>query len=337
MTELKTSYMGIELKNPLIVGASKLTADINLLKKLEEEGAAAIVTASLFEEQINTETERLEDSFLDLGGMHQTELNLPSRAGLSLPEQHLEWVQKTKESLSIPVIASLNATREEIWVDWAQRLASTGIDGLELNFYSVPLRFDRTSSDLEDNEVRIIRKVKESVNIPVSVKLSPFYTNPLNVMVKMDRAGADAFILFNRFFQPDIDIYDRSSRYTFDLSNPLENRLPMRFTALLHGRLKGDICCSTGIHSGKDVIKMILAGANCVQMVSSLYLHSISWLGSVLKEIHEWMRNTGFEDLGSFRGIMDRNQSTDPYAYERAQYVKILLDSGKSIGDYPLF
>lgn len=337
MPELITRYMGINLKNPLIVGASKLTADMDLLKRIEEAGAGAVVTASLFEEQINIQTERLEDYYLDMGGMHQTELNLPSQMSLSIPEEHLKWVQQAKENLGIPVIASLNATREDIWIDWAKKLESTGVDGLELNFYSVPLRFDRTSSDMEDDQVRVIRKVKESVNIPVSVKLSSFYTNPLNVMVKMDRAGTDAFILFNRFFQPDIDVNNRSSRYVFDLSTPLENRLPLRFTALLHGRLKGDICTSSGIHSGKDVLKMLLAGANCVQMVSALYLHGISWLDSVLKDMNQWMEESGFHNLDSFRGILDKKNNPDNLAYERAQYIKILLDSGKSIGNYPLF
>lgn len=335
MTDLRTEYMGIDLKNPVIVGASKLTGDMSTLKELEKAGAGAVVTASLFEEQIRIQDERLEDTFLDLGGMHQTELNLSSFSG-SLPEEHLYWVEKAVKTLDIPVIASLNATDEKIWTDWAKKLEGTGVAGLELNLYSVPLRFDRTSSDMEDDQIRIIRKVTEAVQIPVSVKLSPYYANPLNIMAKMDRAGARGFVLFNRFFQPDIDVHSMSSKYTFDLSSPMENRLALRFTALLHNRIKGSLCSSTGISSADDVIKMILAGADCVQMVSALYQNRISWLGSVLKDIQKWMKSQGFENLQSFRGKMDKENSEDPYAYERAQYVKILLESANSTGKNPL-
>jgi len=337
MANLKTRYMGIDLKNPVIAGASKLTADMKLLKELEKEGAAAVITASLFEEQINIQNERIEDIVMDKGGMHQTELNLPSMNIESIPEEHLRWVKLAVETLDIPVIASLNAVEEHIWVDWAQRLQSTGIAGLELNFYSVPTNIDISASDMEDAQIETVRKVAESVDIPVSVKLSPFYTNPLNVIARMDRAGAKGFILFNRFFQPDIDIEAKSSKYTFDLSSAQENRLPMRFAGLLHGRINGSICCSTGVHSAHDVAKMILAGADCVQMVSTLYMHKISWMASVIEKLGDWMDKAGFSDLEAMRGIMDRKNSPDPDAYERAQYVKILLDSEKSIGDYPLF
>lgn len=337
MADLKTGYMGIDLKNPIIVGASKLTADLDLLQEIEKEGAAAVVTASLFEEQIKTQNARMEDMVLDAGGMHQTELNIPSMNAESIPEEHLNWVRQTVETLDIPVIASLNAVEEDIWIDWAKRLQDTGVAGLELNFYSVPTSSDTAAADMEDAQVRTVRKVVESVHIPVSVKLSPFYTNPLNVIARMDRAGARGFVLFNRFFQPDIDIATRSSKYTFDLSNANENRLSMRFTGLLHGQIEGSICCSTGVHSAKDIIKMVLAGADCVQMVSALYMHKISWIASVTEQLESWMDSRGLPNLRSIAGTMDRKNSPDTDAYERAQYVKILLNSEKSIGNYPLF
>jgi dihydroorotate dehydrogenase (fumarate) len=253
------------------------------------------------------------------------------------PEEHLAWVRKAKAAVKIPVIASLNAVTREIWKEWALRLADTGVDGLELNFYSTPVDFDRTAASIEEEQVEILAEVKQAVGIPVSVKLSSAYTNPLNVIRKMDEAGADAFVLFNRFFQPDIDPVLRKRVFTFDLSDPKENRVPLRFTALLHGRIRGDIAATSGIHSGSDALKMIMAGAAGVQVVSALYRHGLGHLAEMKQEISKWLDTSGSDSLESIRGLLDKEHSEDPYAYERAQYVRILMRSDASVGGYRLY
>lgn len=336
MPDLSTRYLGIDLKNPLIAGASKLTGDISTIQKLEEAGAAAIVTSSLFEEQIRIEREWLEDYFLDHGGMHQTELNLPSYSPYSYPEDHLQWLKSLTDSISIPVIASLNAFRRETWAQWSMKLEECGIQGLELNFYSTPIDQGRDSSEIEDEQIQVLVEIKEKVRLPISVKMSPFYTNPLNMASRFSKAGADGIVMFNRFFQPDIDPDSMKHIFRFDLSQPMENRLPLRFMALLHGRIHSDLCASSGVHNATDVIKMILGGAAAVQMVSSLYLNGIDHVQEVIRELENWMDSKGFSNINEFRGKMDKLHSSDPYAYERAQYVKILLQSHESLKGQPL-
>lgn len=336
MPDLSTRYMGITLKNPFIAGASKLTGDADTIRKLEAAGAAAIVTSSLFEEQIRIEREWLEDYFLDHGGMHQTELNLPSYSPYSYPEDHLQWLKSSAESVSIPVIASLNAFRRETWVQWSMKLEECGVDGLELNFYSTPLDQGRDASEIEDDQIQILVEIKEKVKVPVSVKMSPFYTNPLNMASRFSKAGADGIVMFNRFFQPDIEPDSMKHIFRFDLSHPMENRLPLRFISLLHGRIHSDLCASSGIHDTTDAIKMIMGGAAAVQMVSCLYMKGIGHLEDMIRKLENWMNSKGFSNINEFRGKMDKLHSSDPYAYERAQYVKILLQSRESIKGHPL-
>ena len=337
MADLKTRYMGLDLDNPFIVGSSKLTADMETIVRLEEAGAGALVISSLFEEQIKIGGDRLEDFVMASDSREQSEISLFPGMSYAGPEEHLAWVRKTKKAVRIPVIGSLNAVTRETWKDWALRLAETGVDGLELNFYATPADFDRTAASIEDEQVEILAEVKEAVGIPVSVKLSSSYTNPLNVIRRMDEAGADAFVLFNRFFQPDIDPVLQKRVFTFDLSEPQENRLPLRFTALLHGRIQADIAATSGIHSGADVLKMIMAGAAGVQLVSCLYRYGLDHLGKMRREIAEWLDASGHSSLEEIRGMLDKDHSEDPYAYERAQYVRILMRSDASVGGYRLY
>lgn len=337
MADLKTGYMGLDLKNPFVVGASKLTSDIETVKKLEEAGAGALVTSSLFEEQIQIGAERLEDFVMGSDAREQSEISVFPGMSYAGPEEHLSWVRKARDAVKIPVIASLNAVTRATWREWALRLADTGVDGLELNFYATPSRFDPPGTSTEDEQVEIVSEVKAAVGIPVSVKLSPFYTNPLHLIRRMDEAGADAFVLFNRFFQPDIDPVLKRRVFTFDLSEPLENRLPLRFTALLHGRIQAQIVATTGIHSGADVLKMILAGAQGVQVVSSLYRYGLDHLGKMIREVEHWLEMNGYGSLDEVRGILDKEHSEDPYAYERAQYVRILMRFDASGGGTHLY
>jgi dihydroorotate dehydrogenase (fumarate) len=333
MANLETSYMGIKLANPVIAGASKLTGNIDVAKKIESTGAGAIVTPSLFEEQIRIEEDLLEDSILAIGGMHQTELSLPSGNTFTGPQQHIAWLRELRKNLSIPVIASLNASTPQTWKEWAPRLADTGVDGLELNFYSTPTKTEGSAATLEDEQINIVQEICRNCSIPVSVKISPFYNNPLNVMKRLSEAGAKGIVVFNRFFQPDLDIETGKEIYNFDFSTPMENRLPLRFTALAHGKISSDICASTGIQSGEDALKLILAGACCVQTVSALYRQGIGTIGEMTSSMDSWMDQHGYSDIASIKGKMDKKNSTDPHAFERAQYVRILLQSEKTPKD----
>ena len=325
MADLKTTYLGKELKNPVIVGANEFTANMDKIKQLEEAGAAAIVIKSLFEEQIQLESLKLEEEmskFADLTAEMTSIFPDMKHAG---PEEHLMWVRKAKESVKIPVFASLNAVNRETWVDYAQKLAQTGVDGLELNFYAVPADFKKSATEIENEQVEIIREIKSKVKLPVSVKLSPFYTNPLHFIKKLDAVKVDGVVLFNQLFQPDIDPIKEKSIFPFNLSEKKDQRLPLRFTGLLSGNLNADICASTGIFDASDVAKMLLAGANVVQVVSTLYRNTIDQLSVILKDLEKWMNEKGYTSLDDFVGKLSQQNSKDPWAYRRAQYVKMLL------------
>jgi dihydroorotate dehydrogenase (fumarate) len=325
MANLSTTFMGLELKNPFIVGASGYTANVDRIKKLEEAGAAAIVTASLFEEQIQHERFRLEEDlhqFDNLYGEMTTFFPQVQHAG---PKEHLGWVRKAKQSVGIPVIASLNAVNPDIWVEWAQQLAATGVDGLELNFYSAPTELDRSGAQIEEEQLEVLKSVKKKVGIPICVKLSHFYTNPLQLIKKLDDAGVDGFVLFNRFFQPDINAEQEKNRYAHSLSEQSEHRIPLRFTGLLFGQIKGDICANSGIHSATDALKLLLAGSSAVEVVSTLYRNKIAYLGTLIRDTEQWMDQRGYKAVSAFKGKMSAKSNRDAGFYRRAQYVKDLL------------
>ena len=325
MANLKATFMGLELKNPFIVGASGYTASVERIKKLEDAGAAAIVTASLFEEQIQHERYRLEENLHQFDNLYAEMTDFFPQVKHAGPKEHLRWVRKAKESVGIPVIASLNAVNAEIWVEWAQELAGTGVDALELNFYAAPSEFDRTAGDIEAEQIETVKAVKRELRIPICAKLSPFYTNPLQFIKKLDEAGIDGLVLFNRFFQPDIDIEAEKNRYAHTLSEQSEHRVPLRFTGLLFGQIKADVCANRGIHTAGDAVKMILAGASSVEIVTTLYRHKISHLETLVGEMEQWMEKRGYKDIRSFQGKMSARSNRDVAFYRRAQYVKNLL------------
>ncbi len=336
MADLRTTCFGLDLKNPVIAGASRLTANMETLKGLEASGVGAVVIASLFEEQIRLGHDRLEDLLMGFDSREQPEISIFPGMAYAGPEEHLEWVSKAKRSLEIPVVASLNAVTAETWAEWARKLAQTGVDALELNFYATPVDPDKKGSDIEDEHVNAVVRVCKVVTVPVAVKLSPFYANPLHVMKRMAEAGACGFVLFNRFFQPDIDAETEKPRFVFDLSEAEENRLPLRFTALASGRVKGDLVASTAVLTAADIAKMILAGAKAVQMVTAFYRHGLDYAGTVLSDFSSWMDRHGHRTIEDFRGRLDKRHAEDPHAWERAQYVRILMRSDASVGRYPL-
>lgn len=336
MANLQTSYMGIELKNPIIVGANEMTGHFESIKKIEEAGAAALVIKSLFEEQIQLERFKLEEETTREAGRHAEMTSIFPKMEHAGPKEHLMWVKKSKEALKIPVFASLNAVNRDTWLEYAKLIQDTGVDGIELNFYASPRDMDVTGASIEDEQVAIAEEIVKTLSIPVSVKLSQFYSNPLYVISRFDKVGVKGFVLFNRMFQPDIDVHEGKNIFPFNLSNNVDSRLPLRFAGLLYGNLEGDVCSSTGIFTGKDVIKMILAGSKCVQVVSALYNNSIQHIQTMVKDIEEWMGNKGYTNLDDFRGKMSKKNSKDPWNYERAQYVKLLFEAENIIKSTPL-
>ena len=336
VAELKTTYLGLELKNPLIAGASLLTSGMESLERMERAGAGAVVAASLFEEQIAIQSDRQEDLLMGYDNREQEEMGVFPGMAYRGPEDHLAWVRKAADRLSIPVIASLNAFSGKVWPVWGRRLEDSGAAALELNFYASPSDPGVSGQSMEDGQARVVEEVKSAVSIPVSVKLSSFYTNPLHAVKRLEDAGADGFVLFNRFLQPDLDPEEGKSVFRFDLSERWENRLPLRFIALLAGKIRGSLCASTGIHTASDGAKMILAGASAFQMVSGLYLGGIGSAADILSGLSSWMDGKGYASLGQFRGAMSEKSLGDPFAWKRAQYVRILMESGSSVGKYPL-
>ncbi|MEZ5198946.1 MAG: dihydroorotate dehydrogenase-like protein [Bacteroidales bacterium] len=335
MADLKTRYMGIELKNPVIVGASNLVTQVDNLKRMEEAGAAAIVYKSLFEEQIQLENLQLFDQMEEYTHRHAEGSSLFPEIEHAGPEEYLINLRKAKESIGIPLIASLNAINFESWIDYSKKIEETGVDGLEINFYSVPSDFEIMGRALINEKIDILQAVKNSISIPVAVKLSPYYTNPLYVIKEMDKIGADGFVLFNKLFQPEIDIDNEELRFPYNLSNHDECRLPLRFAGLLYDNINASICSSRGIFTGEDVISMILGGADCVQVVSTLYKNGIDQISSILTDIERWMDAKKHATLDDFRGKMSKKNINDPFAYRRAQYVDILMKSEEIFKKYP--
>jgi dihydroorotate dehydrogenase (fumarate) len=334
---LKSKYLGLELKNPIIVGASNLVQNLDMLKKMEDAGAAAIVYKSLFEEQIQLENLELEQDMTDYDHRHAEMTSLfPADLYEASPEEFLMHFRDARKAVKIPLIASLNAIFDDSWYEYAKKLEASGADALELNFYNNPKDFEMEGRSILNEELDIIEGVKKAVKIPVSVKLSPFYTNPLYVFNEMDKKGVNGFVLFNKLFQPDINIQLEKMEFPYNLSSSNESRLPMKYTGLLYDNINADICANRGIFTGEDVIKMILAGADVVQIVSTIYKHGAIQITKILEDIEIWMANNQYETLDEFRGKLSKKNIKDPYAYRRAQYVDILMKSGEIFNKYPM-
>nr|WP_321354967.1 dihydroorotate dehydrogenase-like protein [uncultured Draconibacterium sp.] len=336
MANLTTTYMGVELKNPLILGASNLVSKPDVIKQIEEAGIGAIVYRSLFEEQIQLESLQMDELLSEYENRNAEMTDLFPGLEHAGPKEHLYNVEKLVKSVDVPVFASLNAIYEPTWIEYAQELEKTGVAGLEINLYAIPGYFEVTGESIEDKQVQIVKAIKQVVKIPVSVKMSLFYTNPLNFIKKVDEAGADGYVLFNRFFQPEIDIEKEEYFYPWELSNPKDHMISLRYAGLLHGNVEGSVCVSRGIYDANDVIKMLLAGADVVQMVSTIYRNSPSVVSDILMDINKWMDDKGYKTLADFRGKLSRKNMKDPFAYQRAQYVDILTKSEDIFKKYPM-
>ena len=334
--DLSTHYMGIPLKNPLVVGASNLVTDKEMVKKLENAGASAIVYKSLFEEQINLEAAELEEDLHEYDDRHAEMIDLFPKVEHSGPRAHLLAVKELKEAVSIPVIASLNCIYDQTWEEYAELLASTGVDGLELNFYSTITDPNKTPQEIEQTRINILKRVKRKVNIPISVKLSPFYTNSLEFINRLAEDGADGLVLFNRLFQPDINIWQESFEMPYNLSHKGDCRLPLRYVGLLHGRIHASLAANTGILDGEDFIAALLAGADIAQVVSTIYRNGADQITKMLDELADWMKKKGYESIDDFKGKMAHSRITEPFAYKRGQYVDFLMKGKEYFKKYPM-
>lgn len=334
MANLRTNYMGIELKNPIILGASNLVDDVEAIKNIEKAGIAAVVYHSLFEEQINLEQIQLDDMLTEYDHRHAEMIDIFPEIRHGGAKEHLYKLSNLVKNVNVPVFASLNAIFDSTWEEYALELEKTGIAGLELNFYDIPTDPKLTSIKIETHQVKILNKLKKLVKIPISIKFSPFYSNLLNVVSEMDVCGANGIVIFNRFFQPEIDTELENFYYPFELTPDKDYHLSLRFTGLLYGNINADICATRGITDGEDIIKLILAGACSVQVVSAIYRNNAEYIPVMLKTISDWMDLHGYQNISDFKGRLSMKKLKDPYAYKRAQYVDILTKSEDIIKKY---
>jgi len=334
MKNLKTTFMGIEIDNPIVLGASNLVTKLDNLKRAEENGAAAIVYKSLFEEQIQLESLQFDEKLTEFNDIYAEMLTIHPHIDYSGAEEHLLKLRKAKESVSIPLFASLNAVNPETWVEYAKLISQTGVDGIELNFYPNLWDLDRDSNEIENEQIKIVKEVKQHVTIPISVKLSPDYTNALNLIKKLDQVGVNSFVLFNSFFQPDIDIEEEKHIKKYNFSNPGDYKKSLRFAGILYKNIQADICSSHGVFTGEDMIKLILSGASSVQVVSTIYKNGMSQISKMKHDLDEWMKMKEYNSIDEFRGKLSKNELTkNPFVYKRAQYVDILLNSEDIFGN----
>lgn len=336
MKTLSTNYMGIELKNPIVIGASNLVTNLDNIKRLEDAGAAAIVYKSLFEEQIQWERFEFEEELGHYNERHAEMTSLFPNLKHAGTEEFLMNLSKAKKALNIPLIASLNAVDSGTWIEFAKQIEQTGVDGIELNLYHVPQSFDLTGEDIITEQLNIVKEILKQIHIPLSVKLTPYYTNILPFIKELDKAGVQAFVLFNRLFQPDIDIESMEHFFPYNLSNENDNRLSLRYAGLLYGNIKANISSSNGIYNGADAIKMILAGADTVQVVSTIYKNNFKQITRIIKDIEDWMQIKSYSSLKDFKGMLSATNKKDPFAYKRAQYIDILMKSENIFNKYPL-
>ena len=325
--DLSTSYLGIKLRNPIMVGASPIAKNLDHLKSVEDAGAAAIVMYSLFQEQIEGDQRALDHFLTENAESFAEALSyFPEPASyFNIDAQaYLKHLERVKKSLSIPVIASLNGISKGGWTKFAHKMQEAGADAIEINVFYVPTKIQLAGQDIEQMYIDDVVAVKESVSIPVSVKLSPFFSAPANFAQKLEKVGTDGLVLFNRFFGPEIDLENLEVSPHLSLSDNNELRLPLRWIAILFGQVRCDLCATSGIQTGTDVIKMIMAGASAVQVVSVLLQKDVTYITTMLNEMKQWMEQKEYKSVEQMKGSMSYRSVTEPAAYERANYMKAL-------------
>lgn len=326
--DLSTTYLGFHLSHPLVPGASPLADDLDTVKRLEDAGAPAIVLRSLFEEQI-TQEELAEHVHLDGSAESFAEATsfFPSPDAFVLSsDRYLEHLHRVKRAVQVPVVASLNGTTPGGWLRHAGLMEQAGADALELNIYRIATDVRSTAAEIERQMLDIVREVKRTVRIPVAVKLSPFFTALAHVASELDAAGGDGLVLFNRFYQPDIDVKELVVNRSLHLSDSSELLLRLHWMAILSGRVKASLAVTGGVHTAVDVVKATMAGAHVTQMVSALLLHGPAHLRTIVEDVRTWMREHEWDSLSDMRGNMSLRKVADPEAYERANYMLMLQD-----------
>jgi dihydroorotate dehydrogenase (fumarate) len=332
MVDLSTTYLGLKLKNPLVASASPLSEKVENVKKLEEAGIAAIVMYSLFEEQIIHESLEL-DHFLFYGSESSAEIDsfYPQSGKYTLKaEAYIETLKKIKQAVNIPVIGSLNGVSTGGWIKYARKIEDAGADALELNFYFLPTNPALTAIKIEQNYINLVRDVRKSIKIPLAVKLSPFYTAIPNIAKRLVEAGANGLVLFNRFYQPDLDLENLEVTPNLVLSTSNELRLPLRWIAILYGQINADLALTSGIHTAEDVLKASMAGASVAMTASELLANGIGRIPVILADMENWMIEHEYESIKQMKGSLSQKSVKEPAAFERANYMKV-LNSFKSL------
>ncbi|MBI3137053.1 MAG: dihydroorotate dehydrogenase-like protein [Sphingobacteriales bacterium] len=323
---LQSTYMGLKLNSPVIVSACTLSEQVDNVVKMEENGAGAVVMASLFEEQIRKEEARVKTVMSETSYAFPEAMDyFPDLEDFNVGvDDYMENIRKAKERVTIPVIGSLNGITTEGWIDYARQIEQAGADGLEVNVFFIPGDIAMSSAEVEHRYLNIIESIKLSVKIPVAVKLNPYFSSMGNMALRMKNSGADALVLFNRFYQPDFDINELVLKTDLHYSEPSEIRLPLLWIALLYGKVDLSLAATTGVQSAVEVVKYLLAGADVVMTASSLYKNGIPYLKTLNKELQDWMYMMGFDSIDAFRGSMSQQNVSDPTAFERANYIRIL-------------
>ena len=326
MIDLKTKYLGLELKNPLVASASALSKKTSTVKKMEDAGISAVVMYSLFEEQINHDslafnyymergTDRFAESLDYFPDLERYNVG---------PDQYLEQIQRNKQAVDIPVIGSLNGVSNTGWIDYAKKMAEAGADAVELNTYYISTNPEVTAQQLEDNTVELVKAVCGSITIPVAIKLSPFFSALPNLVKRLEEAGADGMVLFNRFIQPDLDIENLEVDAKLHLSTSEELLLPLRWMALLYGRTKADLALTSGVHNGVDLVKSVMAGASVAMVASEFVANGVARATEMLAEMENWMTAYEYDSVAKMIGSMSQKNVENPAAFERANYMKAL-------------
>jgi dihydroorotate dehydrogenase (fumarate) len=324
--DLTTKYLDLTLRSPLVPSASPLTRELDDLKRAEDVGAGAVVLPSVFEEQLRTESVELDRALSQGTESFAEALSYFPQVGEFRvgPEDYVELVSRAKAALGIPVIASLNGTSSGGWTEYAKKLQQAGADALELNVYYIPTDADLPGQEVEATYLDILKAVKAEVTIPVAVKLSPFFSNLANMAMRLDAAGANGLVMFNRFYQPDINLEHLEVEHNLLLSTPHARRLPLRWIAILYGRVKGSLAATSGIHTGADALKMLMAGADVTMLCSVLLQKGIGHLAAIDREMRQWMTEHEYESVTQLKGSLSQKNCPDPSAFERAQYMKVL-------------
>ncbi len=322
--DLSTTYMGLRLQHPVVASASPLSATLEGIKQMEEGGVAAIVMFSIFEEQVRVESEAFSQ-LMDANNYAESLSYFPEvNAYRVAPDSYLDLIRRASEAIDIPVIASMNCVTSEGWIGYARQMEQAGAKGLELNIYGIEADLGTASAEVEQRHLEILGMVKSAVTIPVALKLSPFFSAMGNMAVRLDQAGADALVLFNRFYQPDIDITELEVAPTLELSRASEIRLPLLWTALLCDKVNASVGATTGVEGAEEVIKYLLAGADAVMTTSALLRNGPGYAATMVEGLKAWMEARGFSSVGQLRGTMSHGKVANPSAFERANYIKML-------------